>query len=251
MLDLTRVLAGPAATRFLAGFGADVLRIDPPFWDESSLAPEMTLGKRCFHLDLRRTEGRETLARLIAGADVVVHGYRPGALGGLGLDGPARRALNPTLVDVSLDAYGWTGPWRTRRGFDSLVQMSAGIAEAGMRRLGRDRPTPLPVQALDHATGYIMAAAALRGLTLRRVSGRGWDARASLARTAALLMEHEPPDAEPLQPESPDDWDARVEMTAWGPARRVTVPVEVRGAPWHCDRAAGPLGAAGTDPGWD
>jgi crotonobetainyl-CoA:carnitine CoA-transferase CaiB-like acyl-CoA transferase len=155
VLDLTRVLAGPTATRFLAGYGAEVLRIDPPFWDEPSLAAEMTLGKRCAQLDLRRPGDLATMRRLIAGADVLVHGYRPTALAGFGLDAAARRALNPALIDVSLDAYGWTGPWQGRRGFDSLVQMSAGIAEAGMRLTGRDRPTPLPVQALDQATGYI------------------------------------------------------------------------------------------------
>ena len=57
VLDLTRILAGPVATRFLAGLGADVLRIDPPGWDEPSLAPDVTLGKRCAHLDLRRACG--------------------------------------------------------------------------------------------------------------------------------------------------------------------------------------------------
>ncbi|WP_245298675.1 CoA transferase, partial [Methylobacterium platani] len=84
---------------------------------------------------------------LLAGADVLVHGYRSDALARLGLDAAARARLRPGLVDVALDAYGWTGPWRARRGFDSLVQMSCGIAEAGMARAGADRPVPLPVQA--------------------------------------------------------------------------------------------------------
>jgi hypothetical protein len=248
VLDLTRVLAGPAATRFLAGYGADVLRIDPPFWDEPSLAPEMTLGKRCAHLDLRQAADGATVRRLIAEADVLIHGYRPEALAGLGLDAAARHALNPTLIDVALDAYGWSGPWQARRGFDSLVQMSAGIAEAGMRRLGRDRPTPLPVQALDMATGYIMAAAALRGLTLRRRHGQGMTVRTSLARTATLLMTRHPSEAAPLAPETEDDWDAAVEPTAWGPARRLRAPVMVEGTPARWDHAAGPLGRA--QPGW-
>ena len=82
----------------------------------------------------------------------------------MGLGADVRRALRPGLVDVSLDAYGWTGPWRARRGFDSLVQMSCGIAAAGMEAKGNDNPFPLPAQALDHATGYLLAAAALRGL---------------------------------------------------------------------------------------
>ena len=165
MLDLTRVLAGPVATRFLAGFGADVLRIDPPEWDEPAVVPEVTLGKRCARLDARTDDGRAHLRRLLAEADVLVHGYRPGVLDSLlGVDADGRAELRPGLVEVCLDAYGWTGPWSARRGFDSLVQMSSGIAEAGMRWAGRDVPTPLPVQALDHATGYLMAAEVIDGL---------------------------------------------------------------------------------------
>ncbi|WP_111421550.1 CoA transferase, partial [Rhodoplanes roseus] len=189
VLDLTRILAGPVATRFLAGFGADVLRIDPPGWDEPSLAPEVTLGKRCARLDLHSREGRDRLLALLADADVLVHGYRPDALDRIGLGADVRRAARPGLVDVSLDAYGWTGPWAGRRGFDSLVQVSCGIAAEGLRRFGRDRPTPLPVQALDHATGWLMAAAVVRGLTARAATGRGCRARLSLARTAMLLVE--------------------------------------------------------------
>jgi len=188
VLDLTRVLAGPVATRFLAGLGADTLRIDPPEWDEPGVVPDVTLGKRCARLDLHGSEGRERFEHLLANADILVHGYRPGALEGLGLGETARRMLNPGLIDVSLCAWGWSGPWSGRRGFDSLVQMSSGIAEAGMRWKAADRPVPLPVQALDHATGYLMAAAALRGLALRRREGSATVARLSLARTAAALV---------------------------------------------------------------
>ncbi len=145
VLDMTRVLAGPVATRFLAGLGAEVLRIDPPDWDEPGLVPEVTLGKRCARLGLRDEEGRTSLETLLRSADVLVHGYRPGALDRLGLDESRRAALRPGLIDVSLDAYGWTGPWQRRRGFDSLVQMSSGIAAEGMRWSGSDRPSPLPV----------------------------------------------------------------------------------------------------------
>src|SRR6185503_485452 len=89
VLDGTRVLAGPVATRFLAGLGADVLRIDPPGWDEPAIIPEVTLGKRCARVDASTPEGRERLAQLIRDADVLVHGYRPDALAGLGLDAGA------------------------------------------------------------------------------------------------------------------------------------------------------------------
>jgi hypothetical protein len=125
VLDLTRVLAGPVATRFLAGLGADVLRIDPPSWEEPGVVPDVALGKRCARLDLRDAQGRTAFLDLLRRTDVLVHGYRPGALDNLGLDARSRREIRPGLIDISLDAYGWTGPWRHRRGFDSLVQMSA------------------------------------------------------------------------------------------------------------------------------
>ncbi|XHO84666.1 CoA transferase (plasmid) [Azospirillum sp. A29] len=115
VLDLTRVLAGPTATRFLAGFGAEVLRIDPPWWDEPALLPEMTLGKRRTRLDLRAPGQRAHFTELLARADLLVHGYRADALERLGLDLETRQRIRPGLVDVSLDAYGWTGPWRNRR----------------------------------------------------------------------------------------------------------------------------------------
>ncbi len=131
VLDLTRVLAGPVASRFLAGYGAQVLRIDPPDWNEPGVVPEVTLGKRCARLDLKTPNDRARFDALLRGADVLLHGYRANALERLGYDAATRTQINPGLVDVSLNAYGWSGPWRDRRGFDSLVQMSAGIAEAG------------------------------------------------------------------------------------------------------------------------
>ncbi len=245
VLDLTRILAGPVATRFLAGFGADVLRIDPPGWDEPSVAPEVTLGKRCARLDLRDPGDRNRLCELLAASDVIVHGYRPGALERLGFGAEMRQRVRPGIIDVSLDAYGWTGPWAGRRGFDSLVQMSTGIAHEGMIRFGKDRPTPLPVQALDHATGYIMAAAAVRGLTRRMLSGVGSMTRLSLARTAALLMSFALPEgARPLAKPETSDFDERIEATAWGPARRLRPPATIDGAAMQWDRPATALGSS-------
>jgi hypothetical protein len=245
VLDLTRIIAGPVATRFLAGFGAEVLRIDPPEWNEPSLEPELTLGKTCARLDLKNSDGRRRLLALLAEADIVVHGYRPGALERCGLGEQVRHDIAPGIIDVSLDAYGWTGPWAGRRGFDSLVQMSAGIADAGMQRLRRDRPTPLPVQALDHATGHIMAAAAIRGLTRRRLNGVGSTMRASLARTAALLAGVAPADAvRPLGDPGPADYAEDIEQTPWGPARRLRPPLTVEGVAMRWDKPATRLGSS-------
>jgi hypothetical protein len=243
VLDLTRVLAGPVATRLLAGWGAEVLRIDPPDWDEPGVIPEMTLGKRTARLDLRIASGRATFERLLGRADVLVHGYRADALERLGFGEGVRAALRPALVDVALNAYGWTGPWRNRRGFDSLVQMSSGIAEEGMRACGHDRPTPLPVQAIDQATGYLMAAAALAGLTRRRNGGAGSRWRLSLARTAQLLIVAGLPDTDlPVEPPEPALTDD-VERTSWGPARRLRPALDVPGAPLAWDLPARALGS--------
>ena len=230
VLDLTRVLAGPVATRFLAAFGASVLRIDPPSWDEPGVIPEVTIGKRCAGLDLHDADDRNRFAELLRTADILVHGYRPGALEGLGFGKNERWQLNPGLIDVCLDAYGWTGPWARRRGFDSLVQMSVGIADAGMRMEGLGKPFPLPVQALDQATGYLMAAAAARALLVRRLTGAALSAQLSLARTAHLLASTLSSLKPPIQaPETNDDLAPEIELTDWGAARRIKFPVSMFG----------------------
>lgn len=256
VLDLTRVLAGPIATRFLAGLGANVIRVDPPSWDEPGVVPEVTLGKRCIRVDARTDEGRRALHDLLAGADVLVHGYRPGALDGLGLDPATRAALRPGLVEVTLDAYGWTGPWAGRRGFDSLVQMSSGIAARGQEVAGADRPAPLPVQALDHAAGYVLAAAALRGW-VRALDGEGSRSRTSLARVARLLVDasrREPAIASleaRVEPIGHDDVEPAVEATTWGSARRLRPPVWLGERPLlRWDSPATALGSSGTDARW-
>ena len=245
VLDLTRVLAGPVATRTLAGFGAEVLRVDPPGWEEPNVVPDITLGKRCSRLDLRNRSDLEVFRELLAGADVLVHGYRPGALDGLGLGEAERQELAPALVDVCLDAYGWTGPWAGRRGFDSLVQMSCGIAHAGMAWAEKDVPTPLPVQALDHATGYLIAASVLRALDLAAQGQGVRSARLSLARTASLLMQYAQEQAGTLSKvPDPRDFADRPEQTPWGPAHRLKPPIAIAGTPMHWDRPAAELGSS-------
>jgi hypothetical protein len=239
VLDLTRVLAGPVATRLLAGLGADVLRIDPPVWSEPGVEIEMTLGKRLARLDLREGVDMAVLTELLADSDVLVHGYRADALADLGLGEAERRHLRPGLVDVSHDAYGWTGPWVARRGFDSLVQMSSGIAWPGPDPDAR--PDPLPVQALDQATGYLDAAAALHGLARRVRDGVGSVSRLSLARTAAELQAASAVERGPVAeaggfPTVPID-------TGWGPARLVAPPLAVGAAELRWDRGSRPLGS--------
>ncbi|NUP53721.1 MAG: carnitine dehydratase [Catenulispora sp.] len=184
VLDLTRIIAGPNAGRVLAGYGADVTMVRSPVLPTiRALDLDLNFGKALRFLDLRTTAGREAFLDLARGADVVLQSYRPGALAGLGL-GPAElAAVNPGLVYVSISAYGADGPWGGRRGFDSLVQMAAGIAEEGMRAAGASRPVPLPAQVLDHGAGWLAAAGAVEALNL----GGGRTVDVSLAGMAAAL----------------------------------------------------------------
>ncbi|CAI7980069.1 CoA-transferase family III [Frankia sp. Hr75.2] len=194
VLDLTRVLAGPVCGRTLALLGADVLRLDPPVPAEIGWQHLDTgQGKRSALLDLHtdRPRAQELLNR----ADVLMTGYRPGSIEAFGLRIP------PGLVRARINAWGDSGPWADRRGFDSIVQAAAGIAliESG------DGVTPgaLPAQALDHATGYFLAAAIINALAERADDGRGRDLVAFLARTATWLLDapgrdaHHPPAATP------------------------------------------------------
>ncbi|TNJ47737.1 CoA transferase [Phaeobacter sp. B1627] len=229
VLDLTRVLAGPVSTRTLAGFGADVLRIDPPGWDEPGGLPDIAPGKYMAQLDLRTDAGRARVKKLLSQADVLVHGYRPGALEALGLDLATRDAIAPNRVEVTLDAYGWTGPWALRRGFDSLVQMSSGLAHAGPHRAASEEPVPLPVQALDHATGYLMAAAILNTLSAAAAGQTVCTARLSLARMAeelAALPRHL--DGPAIFGAAETDYTGH-EVSGWGPARRLRPPLALPG----------------------
>jgi len=187
VLDLTRAIAGPVCTRTLAAHGADVLRVDSPSLPElDQQLIDANPGKRSALVDFGTADGRATLQRLLDGADVVVMGYRPGALTRFGLAPDALAAAHPGVVVVTLSAWGETTPWAGRRGFDSLVQSASGIArvEAG----DRDEPGVLPAQALDHGTGYLAAAASLCALARQHREGGSWHARLSLAQTAAHLL---------------------------------------------------------------
>ncbi|MGZ4234765.1 MAG: CoA transferase [Solirubrobacteraceae bacterium] len=184
VLDLTRVIAGPVGARTLAALGADVLRVDPPHLPELPEGHIDTgVGKRAATLDLADAERRETL---LAGAHVLLTGYRPGALARFGLDPTDVAERHPQLAQVSLSAWGTTGPWGGRRGFDSLVQVASGIAAECAAADGT--PGVLPAQALDHATGHLVAAAALRALAMRAAGQTTGPARLSLARTAQELL---------------------------------------------------------------
>lgn len=184
VLDFSRVLAGPVAGQTLANLGADVLRVDGAHLPSVAVGV-MTTGtsKRNTYLDLRSAGERERLVGLVRDADVVIDAYRPGALDRWGFGPHEIAAVAPSASVVQISAFDWVGPWAGRRGFDSIVQSTTGIALAGAELSGSEAPVHLPVQALDYSTGLFAASAAIRALA-RRSSGHGTTlARLSLIRS--------------------------------------------------------------------
>ena len=237
VLDLTRVIAGPVATRTLAHLGADVLRLDTPHLPEiAEQHLDTGMGKRSALLDLGTQ--RETFDALLATADVVVTGYRPRALDRLGLAPESLAERRPGLVVASLDAWGGVGPWGDRRGFDSIVQAATGIALTE----SADGLTPgaLPAQALDHATGYLLAAGVLTAVARQLDDGSAIHVHAHLARTGAWLLDHPDPTARAL-PEVDDLLVTRA--TASGLVRCAPPAVELEGGPADWSSVGSPWGA--------
>ncbi|MEU5220537.1 CoA transferase [Streptomyces sp. NPDC020807] len=232
VLDLTRVIAGPVATRTLALLGADVLRVDPPGNPElPDQHADTDVGKRTVALDLDRASDRRTFDELLDSADVLVTGYRPGALDRFGLD-------RPGLVTARLSAWGDYGPWAERRGFDSLVQVATGVA---VTEGSTDDPGALPAQALDHGTGYLLAAAVLRSLTEQEREGGSRLVRLALAQTGHWLT-HALPRYEPAR-------HLTDTASALGLVRHAVSPVTYEGGPGGWAR---PVGVAGGDvAGWE
>lgn len=191
ILDLTRVIAGPVATRTLAYLGCDVLRIDNPSMPELPVQHVDTgADKRSALLDLRDPGALHILHELLASADVLVTGYRPQALRAFGVDSATLAHTYPHLIHATLSAWTFEGPWGDRRGFDSIVQAATGI---GMLESNDGIvPGALPAQALDHATGYLLAAGILRALKWRNEQGGTWRVQAHLLATAHWLLARGP-----------------------------------------------------------
>ncbi|SDP64769.1 CoA-transferase family III [Klenkia soli] len=186
VLDLTRVIAGPVAGRDLALMGAQVLRVDPPApaeiaWQHLDTGQD----KHSAVVDLHRDP--EVLAELLDDADVVLTGYRPGSLDRFGLSPEALARRYPGIVVGRVSAWGTVGPWAQRRGFDSLVQAVCGIAVT--ESPDGVVPGALPVQALDHASGHLLAAGVATALRERARTGGSRAVSVALARTALALQQ--------------------------------------------------------------
>jgi hypothetical protein len=187
VLDLTRILAGPVGCRALAAYGADVLMVNAPHLPNIEAVAETSRGKLSAHADLRNPVDRAAFERVLSEAHVFVQGYRPGALARLGYAPGQLAALRPGIVAVSLSAYGHDGPWSDRRGFDSLVQTATGFNDAEARAFGSGPPRALPMQIIDHATGYLIALGACAAMRRQQLEGGSWHVQVSLARTGLWL----------------------------------------------------------------
>ena len=173
VLDLTRVLAGPTCARLLSEAGADVLKITcDAHPDTPALELDTGYGKRPAILDIRSAAGREQFKTLAEGCDIFSQAYRAGVMGRLGFSREEVAALRPGIVYVSLNAFGHTGPWRERRGFDT--------------GRGKD-PQLMPVSSLDYLAGYLMAYGALVALKRRATEGGSYAVNVSLARCSEWL----------------------------------------------------------------
>lgn len=247
VLDLTRVIAGPVAGRTLAAHGADVLLVTGPHLPSiPSLVIDTGRGKRSTQLDLRAPAGRDALATLVEGADVFLQGYRPGGLADAGFGPQALARRRPGLVYASLSAYGATGPWADRRGFDSLTQTAMGFNAAEAEAAGAADPKVLPAQVLDHASGYLLAFGIQQALMRRATEGGSWHVEVSLAQTGAWLRSlgrvaggfdvAEPTD---------DEVQAFCETSTsgFGSLRAVRHAGELSDTPPRWDRPAVPLGS--------
>jgi hypothetical protein len=205
VLDLTRVLAGPTCARTLAEHGADVLRITREDLADSGPSDFDTgIGKLSAHIDLREPDEAERMRALIRDCDVFSQSYRPGALARRGLSPEALAELRPGLVYVTLSAWGHEGPWRERRGYDTVVQSANGMAW----RPDNERPQFLPVSAQDYIAGYVLAFGTMVALARRVREGGSWLVRTSLANAGHFIREHgllEPAEYSKLPEELPAD----------------------------------------------
>jgi crotonobetainyl-CoA:carnitine CoA-transferase CaiB-like acyl-CoA transferase len=157
--------------------------------DSGSSELDTGIGKLSAHLDLRAPEGVDTLRALLREADVFSQSYRPGTLAARGFSPEQAAALRPGIVYVTLSAWGTAGPWRDRRGFDSIVQTVSGMACAQGAGSNPSKPKLMPVSAIDYVSGYLMACGAMVALARRVREGGSWLVRVSLARTGKWIVD--------------------------------------------------------------
>lgn len=248
VLDLTRILAGPVAGRTLAAYGADVMLVNSPNLPNIDAIADTSRGKLSAHIDLATSDGRSTLKALTKNAHVFVQGYRPGGVAALGFAPEDLAALRPGIVCVSLSAYGQTGPWAGKRGFDSLVQTATGFNVAEAEAFGAAQPKAMPFQVLDYATGFLMAFGAQAALLKQQREGGSYLVRVSLAQTARWLRNMGRKPLDPAPPKLDFAGAARAYPSRFGTLKAMPHAAEFSQTPWEWVRPSSPPGS--DPPAW-
>ncbi len=200
VLDFTRVLSGPHATRMLTDLGAEVIKVEPPMGDltrfatprinsQSSYFTQQNVGKKNISLDMTKPKAVEILKQLIARCDVVIENFRPGVMKKMGLDYEALCSSNPRLIYASISGYGATGPWVSRRAYAPVVNAETGITKfQGDVRGGQYANDPHSHG--DVYTALEASAAILAALYQREHTQCGQYIDVSMAETMLYVNEH-------------------------------------------------------------
>jgi CoA:oxalate CoA-transferase len=198
VLDLTRALAGPIASRLLGDLGARIIKIEPPAGDLTrSIVPRVdgmsayfaqyNAGKECVSIDLNVAEGRDLLLQMVEHADIVLENYRPDVMGRLGLDFETLLAHNPKIILASVSGWGH-GNSRSHQGaFASAIHAEAGVTEMVARRRGDEVFRNDPMSHADTYTGLHALGAVLAALHLRDRTGEGQTVEVSMAESTLTV----------------------------------------------------------------
>ena len=199
VLDLTRVVSGPFCTALLGDLGADVIKVEAPEGDSvrgqgaikdglSGYFAQFNRNKRSIRLDLRKPEGREILAKLIAQSDVLVENFRPGVLDRMGFSAARLKELRPNLVSCAINGFGSTGPYRDRPAFDFIAQALSGFMSVN----GRDDDPPLrsglPIS--DLIAGLYAALSVTASVLRARTTGQGQSTEVSLTNGMISMLSY-------------------------------------------------------------
>jgi crotonobetainyl-CoA:carnitine CoA-transferase CaiB-like acyl-CoA transferase len=204
IIDLTNVIMGPFATHILADMGADVIKIESPEGDSlrayqpsrsrnmSGVFLHLNRNKRSVVLDLKTPEGRATLDKLIATADVFVHALRPKAAARLGYPPERVRELNPDIIYCGAYGFSTDGPYADKAAYDDIIQAGSGIAALAARVGDAAEPAFVPTVLCDKLGGQAIAYSILAALFARERGAGGQDVEVPMFETSIefMLLEH-------------------------------------------------------------
>ncbi len=203
VIDMTSVVVGPMVTLMLADYGADIIKIEPPTGDivrnlaGRAITPNMSpkflhlnRNKRSLAIDLKKPAAYAALAKLLAGADVLLWNVRPSAMTRLKLSYDDVKALNPKIIYCGIVGFGQTGRYRSKPAYDSIIQGAGGIAALHHRATGE--PRYVPIVMADKTTGLIATQMVLMALYHRERTGEGQSIEVPMFENIArfVLEEH-------------------------------------------------------------